>query len=101
MMTRRCNICKSPRPSGDDRWSKYRFWFYCCDNCILLEAKKINLRNSKKPKPVTLNAWQETDPAIRNEVYDLYYKFYMLAESEKLKTALAVSRCLLMEAAKE
>ena len=48
-------------------------------------------------KSITLQAWQNLDPALYKEIYDLYYKFYMLADSEELKEALAISRCLLME----
>ena len=45
----------------------------------------------------TLKRWQETDPAMRNEVFESFFKLYVLAESEELKNALAVSKCLLME----
>lgn len=50
-------------------------------------------------KSETLNRWQETDPAVRNEVFESFYQLYVMAESDELKHALAVSRCLLMEMA--
>jgi hypothetical protein len=48
-------------------------------------------------KSETLKRWQETDPVVRNEVYESFYQLYMMTESDELRNALAVSRCLLME----